>query len=605
MGREQTVVDQCHVASIIKRYYCSNALQRLYKEYLHPIFNKNTSQTQQKSSAKQFAPFVLASIYAQKESFLDLLSYFPAEVRQILYYLVWEGGKHNIKKFEQALKIEIKEPIKKHNYNIPSQNIKSSYLLFTFEYKYSWWEKNDAYTYYFFLPDDLRKLFKAYLPFPEEGTLQPLDSIKQTTFLYENNDRILSQIELLFHSIKHGNLKFSKSTDTLLKSSLKHIADSCDIEEFYPETRKDLHYMRTKLLINFLLESLDKKITNPLSFLHELFNEFFYHSETNHYACYSLLHHLKVKSGYYLYPNNDNEKKIRQSLLNLLKKIPISQWISIDNLMKYCWYSDIYLEVITQKSAHSKLYYKKKYSSGSYHYGYDNVYISEKTYKDAIIEPFLKAILFLFSSFGLLDIAYDYPVNSILQEKEHPYLSVFDGLRYFKLTELGAYILGINKNYTVPVTKKEATIILDEKRLIITIQGEDVLKKITLEKIANKISASCYKVDYNSFLKQCMSKDDIENRIQLFREQICATPPKIWELFLNEVQRKCNPLTIDTRISAYKIKESKELISLIAKDEILKKYALKAENYYILIEKRNIFKVKKRLAEFGYFIDTL
>jgi len=74
---------------------------------------------------------------------------------------------------------------------------------------------------------------------------------------------------------------------------------------------------------------------------------------------------------------------------------------------------------------------------------------------------------------------------------------------------------------------------------------------------------------------------------------------------LDEVLDKINPLTRRPKMAVYKLASNKELISLMARDEVLKKYIAKAEGYHILIEASNVKKVKKRLEEFGYFIDNI
>ena len=72
-----------------------------------------------------------------------------------------------------------------------------------------------------------------------------------------------------------------------------------------------------------------------------------------------------------------------------------------------------------------------------------------------------------------------------------------------------------------------------------------------------------------------------------------------------ELENKINPLQHKNDLSVYKINPSEELISLIARDEILKKNILKVEDYHIAIKDRNLGKVKKRLGEFGFFIDNI
>ncbi|MBF0243446.1 MAG: hypothetical protein HQK64_13355, partial [Desulfamplus sp.] len=68
---------------------------------------------------------------------------------------------------------------------------------------------------------------------------------------------------------------------------------------------------------------------------------------------------------------------------------------------------------------------------------------------------------------------------------------------------------------------------------------------------------------------------------------------------------KINPLTPKTSLVVYEIQPNSELVNLIAKDAVLRKYILKAEKYHIVLDTANRAKVKKRLEEFGFFIDNL
>jgi hypothetical protein len=124
---------------------------------------------------------------------------------------------------------------------------------------------------------------------------------------------------------------------------------------------------------------------------------------------------------------------------------------------------------------------------------------------------------------------------------------------------------------------------------------------MVLGQLADKISENCYKVTFGSFLKSCDTRDDIEGKVSLFRKQVSAKPPRIWEDFLNGILDKIDPLIPEPDLSVFKLKEHPELIELMARDEVLQKYILKAEGYHVLISARNLYKVKKRLEAFGYF----
>jgi hypothetical protein len=210
--------------------------------------------------------------------------------------------------------------------------------------------------------------------------------------------------------------------------------------------------------------------------------------------------------------------------------------------------------------------------------------------------------MFLLAAFGIVDIAFNYPKNAHIQKKDREYLSVFDGLQYIRLTPLGAFIAGLAKDYAFKGDMESANLVLDDKRLLITLDGKDRLKAMVLGQFADKISENCYKVTSGSFLKSCDTQKDIEAKIGLFKKHVSAKPPRIWEDFLNGILNKIDPLIPETAMSVFRLKEHPELIELMARDEVLQKCILKAEGYRVLISAQDLYKVKKRLESFGYFI---
>lgn len=577
---------QKEIEKTVDRYYNADILKKIYNRYLQPFFNESAGNLK-----KADLTAALAMVYSDKDAFQELLSSLPEDVGKILNLLVWEGEKHDVKKFEKMFKSEI---IAKDGTGHYSENpINNSYLLFQVSRTYNY----RGYEYYFYLSDDLRKLFKQYLPLPKEANLIPLETINKTDFVYEDNDRIIRQIRLWYSYIKQGNLRFSKSGDKVLKTSISQMAKYGDIKEFYDN--KGLEYLRTPVIIDFLRHGPEmKNIDSPPQFLKQLWERFFSGSEFNRYRLAELLYH--VKGGYYYDPQR--ETRTRTSLFNLLKTIPVSQWVSIENVIKYCTYRDVYLEAV-DKSDYS-LYFNKKYTT-KYSSGHEKARISEGPYHDIVTAPLIKAAMFLFAGFGMVDIAYNLPKNDLFQEKDKEYLSVFDGLQYIRLTKLGAYILGLTEKHEVKFEEEKANIILDERRLIINIEGNDILKTLALERIADKIGDNHYRVDYTSFLKECSSKKDITQKMKFFKEEISSKPPEVWQDFLNDIVKKINPLTPEKTMAVYKLTPDQELISLVAKDEILREHIFKAEDYRIVIEASNVKKVKKRLGEFGYFIDNM
>jgi hypothetical protein len=62
------------------------------------------------------------------------------------------------------------------------------------------------------------------------------------------------------------------------------------------------------------------------------------------------------------------------------------------------------------------------------------------------------------------------------------------------------------------------------------------------------------------------------------------------------------PLEQVPAMSVFRVKPDRELLTLLTRDNILKKYVIRAENHHIIVKTSDVSKVKKRLALFGFFI---
>ncbi|MDY0095881.1 MAG: hypothetical protein RBT80_24560 [Candidatus Vecturithrix sp.] len=595
------------VETLINQMYTADALKQLYSSYIQSVdfhgasLRLHTNVPINKLKKAELT-HIMAAVLANAAAFQLFFKSLPPAVQSVFQELVWQKGERDVEFLEKEYNVRIVKAGEYGRGNV--QDLENAYALFRVRSQYDWrsYSKGSRYKYFLSIPDELRPIFKAYLPLPEGYDLCPLEEIEPTAHLYQNQDRILYDLKLYHSYIAQGNLKYSQNSGKLLKSSLSQMMKYCHITEFYDSNRKDLQYLKTSLIIDFL-QGIPLDINqSPEKALHRLFSDFFQDVQPKAKKLYEFLYHLK--GGYYEHQYEQRQKRVKTSLLQLLKTFPASQWVSLENLQKYCLYREIDLDVVSRTSYGSDLYFNIKVNS-RYRDHYERTYARGAYYHDAVTAPFLNTMLFLFATFGVVDIAYDLPVNKALQEREADYLSPFDGLRYVRLTPLGAYVLGLTQTYQAELEEHTANILLDEKRLIMTIEGSDPLKTLVLEKLAEKISDTCYKVNYQSFLKDCLTQQDIKQKITLFHEQIAANPPKVWQEFLDEVQQKMNPLRPKTNLAVFQLQQSKELIALVARDDVLKRYILKAEGYHVLIETKHVAKVKKRLEEFGYFIDNI
>jgi len=601
------------IADLIDRIFPANQLKQIYACFLHGrIFDeRNFAINGPFSPHKLTKPDlvrVVAKVYANKDLFVTFFGILPKDVQAVLQYLVWEAGETEAETLERMFSTAIMSRASVRGYRSLRirKDISEDYSIFLIRHQSSWEGRfGRRYTYYLSLPDELRRTFKQHLPQPDGYHFTPLDSIKKTGFTYANQDHILRRIKVYCTFVTQENPQCSRNTGKLLKWWLKRMADYCHIEEFYPDTKdKGLEQCATILIINFLRGAECGIDAAPPQVLKQLFSDFFSGGRTEGFELLRLLPHVKGGLGEH-HRHEKWQARVKKSLLGILKDMPPSKWVSFENIRRYCLYREIDLDILTQQIYRNDLYFTRKGEEDHYPYS-ERIYIREGRYlMDAITIPLLKGMMFLFAAFGLVDIAYDPPMNQELCGGEGRYLTPYDGLRYVRLTPLGEYVIGKAARCPVATEEETARILLDDQRLIMTIEGKDPLKAMLAARMGERISENCYRVTYRSFLKECATEEGIKKKVALFRTRIARTPPPVWEAFLNEVLARINPLSKREGVSVFRLKQDKGLISLIAGDEVLRQCVLKAEDYHILIATHDIPKAKKRLEEFGYFIDNM
>ena len=200
----------------------------------------------------------------------------------------------------------------------------------------------------------------------------------------------------------------------------------------------------------------------------------------------------------------------------------------------------------------------------------------------------------------MLDIAYEEPNTS---EFAKTYFSDYDGLNYIRINQLGAYILGLSKEYTTEIVTGGKLIFADDS-LIILAEGDISLYDVLLKNYAEKVSETRFRVTPQSFLKDCKSRKDLKSKIDTFRQTVSQKLPPNWEEFIGTLIEKNKNITPVNDFKVFKINANeKELQQIVAQDKVLKDLVIKAEKFHVLVSSDNYAKFKSRLKDFGYLVD--
>lgn len=593
-------VDRMSLYNDIDKHYTSPRLKEFYNKFLY-IFDELEGIPKRKTLTKAELVDIFEGILLNKNKITKLIDELSknTKIKEILNILVWENISLDLRKLERTFNTKIIISDQYFSDNIYN-NIDKAYLFFHIEHEYKSYQN---YEYRISLPKSIRDILKNYLEVPEKYKLKPIEieSIKES-YTNKNDENVLKELASYLKYIEHQTINIS-SSDRVPKTSLRNAKNDCSIKEFYPNEvskNKDFEFIKTELLLIFLKKLKVKYSDKYLNNLYKIINNYL---NSNNFYSYTILFHLKnlkrAMSGRE-YSDKDIYDSANKDFSNyfvyLVKSLEISKWYSFDNIYNFSKYNDYSFEIITQRDAKS-IYItidKGRYTTGEY-------ITNQELYQELIIKPLLKASFFLFSALGIVDISYKLPKNDFLKIPKSDYISIFDGLENISLSPFGAYVLGVNPDYKIKEIKSDETIIkLSEKDLSIRLSSKNKIKSVLLKNFANEINETLYKVDYSSFMNLCSNTSEIKEKIEFFKKEISKDLPNNWINFFDEILSKSTPLEKKDDFFIYQLDKQQELTHLIFKDFILSKYIMKAEDFHILILKKNLTKVRQRLEELGY-----
>ena len=434
-------------------------------------------------------------------------------------------------------------------------------------------------------------LLKILLPIPDDFDLEGVKNPQDTKYNYTNENEIFNFISVISEMLKNNLVEFGKTGEKPLAKSINILKTSSGVNEFYSEKKLDsfasdmltrsfsYYYWASKKFQSSELESLKDFVT-------EKFEDKFYFFITR-----ILASHLK-KVRY------DHHYSKELGLFNILKTIildlPQESWVAIENILKYSKY----------RALEFHLEYKSK--TDNYTFDVDDGYYNcESSYSLLFFEPVLKGAFFYLASLGLLEIKYDEPKSdSTIRAKGKEYISVWDGLKYIKLTELGKYIFGLSKKYEQKTIKKITTKLkFDEYKPIITIDSQDTITQAKLEPFTDKYDANRYILSYTKIFRDCKSKKVLDIKIDNFYKQIEPNPPQVFKDFFEQIKLDSNMLKRDLTQVVIKLKNNKKLLNLFLKNKKLQEMIIKAEGYRIIVSKNDIPKLTKIVKDNGFFIE--
>ena len=527
---------------------------------------------------------LLEQFYGKEEVFVTIFEKLDQDVKLVFEEIAWGDGKFYIpaEDREKYFKLE-------SSYDV-NKDLKDEFLFFK-------GEKDNKKGEYLYLDYDIIRVVRKFMKKPENYNIIPVEKIKDVLF-NDNENEIIENIKMYFEFYKDGGISLSNSSK-ILKASKVNMKKYCEITEYYDDA-KDLDYLKTETLALFFFLAKDKYINEDyfkVSNIKNIVNDFMSGEiikEENYHFTSLYLNYLKgVKN---IWRSNEKIQRGLESIRKIIDEIPDYEAVSIDNIINALLYRDEFLEIIDVKDA------------------YDYIYINEANYERTkildyqkylmyVAVPFVKSVFFILGSLGMFGVYYDYPSTSNSLYLKNGYLSKYDGIKYVKFTELGRYCFGRVDQYDFKNAKEDGEVILDEDRFIATVMGDAPVQTMFLQRVAQKIADNKYKFTKENFIKGVNSFEDIKSRVDEFFSKINPEPSEMWKGFFTDILDKSSAIKADNHFVVLKLKNDKDLIKTIARDERFKPLMLKGEDYHLLVRTENVSEIISLFKEHGYYVN--
>ena len=535
------------------------------------------------------------SVFENAEIYTAFSATLPNGLKTLISELLWKNSISNEEAailLKETITIEPKSSFPSAYRSTPDTELRKEFYFFSVSitrlYNYS-----GGNIFHLSLNPLLKTLLINYYPKPIHYHFSPLENIPETTLKFSAENLIQDELQRILSYYMQNGIKYSikgRPADATLNKFQK----TTKIKEFFFDEPAINGKMRCMLIAGLLY---DFKINNisidTLAVIKYLFTKHYTKQKTSQYIL------MNLKGWGYL-DSYDYDTNAETQFLSIVKQLPVDKgWVSIENVMGFIQTRSLLINPIKDYAIHNKLYYDsideryRSYMEKKNLYGKENMLVNK---------PFILGSIFLFASFGLLEMAYNYPDFG---EFPKTFNSGFDELQYVRLTSLGAYILGLSDVYEpADGLHKNNKLKLSEESLMILVEGDATVFEIMLAKFAEKAGANRFKVSQAHFLKDCSSHNDIVKKIMLFKKTIVEKLPVFWEMQFTTWQLNSLKIGEDITTKLFKIPPNeKDLQRLIAQDEVLKKIILKAEQFYILVQSGNVTKFKTRMKELGYLVE--
>ncbi len=490
--------------------------------------------------------------------------------------------------------------------------------------KWSWEQQAillDLFLYDGQLPSDLTPLLETLVPPPDKFQLHGLADAPEVVLTADGYEVELTRAETeqaglhdltaYLRLVAQKELNTSSSTGNTTLAGIKKIIKSLLTNDFLPlpSTYRANHTIRPFGLDIFARESglaaYNKRSglhltkagkgfhrTQNLEILLEAFETWAQQGSFDELSRISAVKGQKSKGTRLTRPASR-----REAVVEALSWCPVNVWIDIQDFYRaiQIWHFDFDVET----TPYSSLYV------GYRDYGmlYGNSYwtVVKGLYINAVLWEYLGSI-------GALDLLYTDPQDACLEGPSNyyyddPYYSLYDGLKYFRINNLGAYLLGQAGEY-VPAQPLEPALFAITPDMQVAITEPDALTpndQRRLESMAVPLKNGQYRLDAQRVLTAVEEGDDWQQVAEFLSSRHSGHLPEEVLFWLEKLQQNSQAFKNGGPALLIKV-ESADLAQMAMADPVLQKFCKRVDSKTLVIPANRVNALRKRLKELEYML---
>lgn len=468
----------------------------------------------------------------------------------------------------------------------------------------------------YFIPADLRTRLKSFVPQPAplvlESTETPGDDEGLTVRPTERE--ALQELAIMLRTVEQGRISVGEKTALPSAAALRELREKLAGGDFYPPQEKKSKWdqkigpikayawpmllqagglaLRTGSRLALAPAGVKALGQAPADVLRGLWRKWLKTTLLDEFSRIDTIKGQNSKGR-----TMTATAPRRAAIDEALRACPVGRWVGAETFSRFMQAADLDFEVAHD---HWKLYLADRHYGSLGYDGSNGWNILQKRY--------LLALLFEYAAtLGMIDVAYADPqeacddFRSLWGSDELSFLSRYDGLKHFRLTPLGAYILGIADDYR-PVAVSSGDLVLSvlHSLQVKAVRGTPTAEEsLLLETWAIPLGAGNWRLDREKAIAAVEKGYDIAE-LQRFLESRDDMPlPPPVEAFISQCDR--NGRALKTIGSALLIEcRDGETADAVAGHKETAALCLSAGAKFLVVRTGHLEKFRERVRLLGF-----